>query len=154
MCEIRWEWSDQDFENMGWHDSRLYSISLPREDFGIHLDIDYIFDSALQNEGSYFIAPCTLIFDNVNSLRCEIDSVHLMQSYISQMTKSYIRDANNPVYKIYEYKIDGNFGRIILQGTGFRMLLRHGPIITDECDLWTNRKANSSLFDMNIIAKR
>ncbi len=35
-------WTDLDFENMGWHDSRIHSVAFG-ENFELIFDIDYIF---------------------------------------------------------------------------------------------------------------
>jgi len=37
-------WTEQDFDLMGWHDSKIYSINFDMDNHRIIFDIDYIFD--------------------------------------------------------------------------------------------------------------
>ena len=38
------KYNDEDFAPLGWHDCRVYRISIPDEDSYLGLDIDYIFN--------------------------------------------------------------------------------------------------------------
>jgi hypothetical protein len=68
-------WSDKDFEQMGWHDCRIYKIRLTED---LELDIDYILQwNKADLEGmpfTFWVAPATLIFKNIKDLRLDIDT--------------------------------------------------------------------------------
>lgn len=132
-------WRDEDFEGMGWHDCRLYSVSFPNESHEIKLDIDYIFHISRSTSEYYTISPCDLIFDNVGNMAANIDTSNLMQSYILSIERSFLEHTKIGNHKLWKFNISGDFGSIVLQATGFRMLLRTQPIRSKEGDLWTWR---------------
>lgn len=67
-------WTDKDFEQMGWHDATVYGLRL---DDDLALDIDYILQwNEPDPEGfiyTFWIAPATLVFLNIKSLRFEVE---------------------------------------------------------------------------------
>lgn len=69
----KWIWTEADFETMGWHDATIYGLKLNGD---LSLDIDYIFKwNQPEVEGfqfTFFIAPCTLTFKNVQELSFEL----------------------------------------------------------------------------------
>jgi hypothetical protein len=71
-------YSDDDFSEMGWHDAAVYSMTFPRRYFySIIFDIDYIFKWHKTEEDTRYrgwdVAPCTLKFQNVSSLKVALD---------------------------------------------------------------------------------
>ena len=68
-------WTDQDFENMGWHDSNIYKVRLTED---LELDIDYILQwNKPDLEGlpfTFWVAPATLVFKNINNLTLEFST--------------------------------------------------------------------------------
>jgi len=68
-------WTDADFEKMGWHDCRIYKIRLTDK---LELDIDYILQwNKPDIEGlpfTFWVAPATLVFKNINDIQFEIDT--------------------------------------------------------------------------------
>ena len=72
----KWVWTEEDFERMGWHDSRIYALAFSPETFELLLDIDYIFQWINPEPGETFykfwVAPATLIFENVSDVDFDI----------------------------------------------------------------------------------
>ncbi len=68
-------WTDEDFDNMGWHDSHIYKLSM-KED--LELDIDYILQwNQPDLEGLFFtfwVVPATLVFKRVQNLTFEFNT--------------------------------------------------------------------------------
>lgn len=64
-------WTDADFEEMGWHDGRLYGIIISDEDFSLTLDIDYIFkwENSSEEITGFWVSPCDLVFENVSGFK-------------------------------------------------------------------------------------
>jgi hypothetical protein len=69
----KWVWTENDFENMGWHDATIYGIRLNQN---LEMDLDYIFQwNQPEVEGFHFtfwIAPCTLAFESPKELSFEL----------------------------------------------------------------------------------
>ena len=65
----KWQWTEQDFERMVWHDCFLYAMAFPPNSFELLLDIDYIFKWVEPEEQDqpfkFWVAPVTLVFENV-----------------------------------------------------------------------------------------
>jgi hypothetical protein len=70
-------WTEEDFERMGWHDATLHGIAFLTETFELVLDLDYIFEWVEHSEPephfTFWVAPCTLVFENVFDLRIELE---------------------------------------------------------------------------------
>lgn len=68
-------WSDVDFEQMGWHDCRIYKVRLSED---LELDIDYILQwNEPDLEGlpfTFWVAPATLVFKKVNQFKFELNT--------------------------------------------------------------------------------
>mgnify|MGYP003583453669 CR=1 FL=1 len=62
-------WTDNDYENMGWHDCMIYKIRLEKD---LELDIDYILQwNEPDIEGlpfTFWVAPATLVFKNIRNI--------------------------------------------------------------------------------------
>jgi hypothetical protein len=69
----KWIWTEADFDTMGWHDATIYGLKLNGE---LSLDIDYIFKwNEPEVKGfqfTFFIAPCTLTFKDIDELSFEL----------------------------------------------------------------------------------
>jgi hypothetical protein len=68
-------WTDKDFEQMGWHDCRIYKMHVSKD---LELDIDYIFKwNQPELEGlpfTFWVAPATLVFKAIKNLTIELDT--------------------------------------------------------------------------------
>ncbi|WP_339815403.1 hypothetical protein [uncultured Imperialibacter sp.] len=69
----KWIWTEQDIEQMGWHDATVYGLQLKEN---LVLDIDYIFQwNRPDMEGFYitfWVAPATLVFESPMDLSFEL----------------------------------------------------------------------------------
>lgn len=69
----KWEWTEDDFDTMGWHDATIYGMKLNGD---LSFDVDYIFQwNQPEVEGfqfTFYIAPCTLTFKDVQELSFEL----------------------------------------------------------------------------------
>lgn len=65
-------WTDNDFDNMGWHDNHIYKVRLTED---LELDIDYILQwNKPDLEGlpfTFCVAPATLVFKRIKNLTFE-----------------------------------------------------------------------------------
>jgi hypothetical protein len=73
MKRDRDKWTEQDFDDLGWHDCHVHAIRFhnPDEgyDFDLVLDIDQILEwIEVQGGFNFVVAPALLTFSNVNEL--------------------------------------------------------------------------------------
>ncbi|MEC0226441.1 hypothetical protein [Paenibacillus alba] len=68
-------WNDEDFDNMNWHDCKVYGIGFDDDKYKLVFDIDYILDWVKpEKDNIYFkfwVAPSTLVFENVYDLNID-----------------------------------------------------------------------------------
>ena len=130
-------WTNNDFEEMGWHDSKIYGMTIEKHDDNwaadFLLDIDYIFKWVHPvppaQTFTFWIAPCTLIFKECFDLYIEYDtnagSLDLME--IDDLCLSdKIEQENNKL--AYKWIIELQQGQIELKSYGFEQIVRQKPI--------------------------
>jgi hypothetical protein len=69
-------WTEKDYEVMGWHDARIYSLSPPDDTCAMIFLIDYILRWEEKHDASgwyYWVSPCVLKFSDVFDLRIDLD---------------------------------------------------------------------------------
>lgn len=131
-------WTEEDFEIMGWHDSLIYAISLGK-DFEFIMDIDYIFKWVHPNEdGKHFkfwVAPCTLIFENVYDLKSDFDISEPFELEIADITRDNPKRPSNAEYiqreTEYDWKIETQQGEITFTSVGYKQVVRQLPIFLE-----------------------
>ncbi len=122
---------------MGWHDSHIYAISFG-EEFQFKLDIDYIFQwihpKANETYFNFWIAPCTLIFENVWDLRFDIFISSDIELEIDDVRRENAREARNAAYiekkTEYDWTIETHQGDITFKSVGFTQYVRMRPVMT------------------------
>jgi hypothetical protein len=129
-------WAEEDFEEMGWHDCKLYALAFNHEKFEIAFDIDYIIEwvSQQENDSSYkfWVAPATLIFRNVYDINinlystdCQIQDIS-KQNPIKPLNANYIDDLFE-----YDWTIETTNGDITFKSTGYKQYIRDEPRLLD-----------------------
>ena len=140
-------WTAKDFEVMGWHDNRIYSMAFFREQHQFRLDIDYIFEWVKSAEGTgfeaFWISPSTLCFENISETKINIDMASYSDLEISEIRREHLGKTPNGVYEWWCYKIETNVGLISLKSTGYNMYVRANPISSKSLDIFENRGENS-----------
>ena len=133
-------WTKNDFDKMGWHDSSIYGLTfLPVDENGTtHLvfDIDYIFKWVNpippKEIFSFWVAPCTLIFQDTFSLIINIDrqggTTDMLEIADLYLVDKVEQEANK---FIYEWNIELQEGHIKFKSSGFDQIVRQKPFFTD-----------------------
>ena len=140
--KVKMKWTDSNFEEMGWHDSRLYSIAFPRENLVLSLNIDYIFKWVEREDEAYnfWVAPCLLKFHNVLNLKIDIDFSNSVGIDIQLMKRIDKGVLSNGKMRIWEYFIDTDKGNISFLSTGFVQDVLDDPILSEsQYILYANR---------------
>ena len=74
----KWLWTENDFEMMGWHDSRVDAVAFSPENLEIAFDIDYIFQWVHPPQDeiffSFWVSSATLVFENTYDVKFDISS--------------------------------------------------------------------------------
>jgi hypothetical protein len=125
-------WTEADFEQMGWHDVCLHAFALRPEIFELWLDIDYIFAwAAPKSEEKYYsfwVAPATLVFENVYGIKIDIESQGGEMS-LQDIKRSDPRAPQNVAKNQTEWLwlLDFNQGEINFRSVGFSQFTRRSP---------------------------
>ncbi|EJZ23061.1 hypothetical protein NE852_07200 [Rhizobium sp. Pop5] len=130
-------WTDEDFDVMGWHDCRLYSISLPNENFEFKIDIDYIFRWERRDDLflGFWISECDLIFHDISDLQVAIEPENTIPTTISDITRKNMRPTPSGGLFVWDYRIELDKGAICFSAAGFTQKLRSQPKFPQSQDL-------------------
>ncbi len=64
-------WNDGDFDELTWHDVRIWSMAADPDAFDFSLDLDFIFRWEAPVAGSkslrFWVAPVTMVLENAHS---------------------------------------------------------------------------------------
>lgn len=134
--KVKERWTDDDYNEMDWHDSKLYQLKFLDEKFEITLFLDYIFEWIKENEGfKFLVSPCKLIFKNVSNLNIKLAFENHIGIYINEIRRSQLGLTPNKKFINWKYIIETDRGNIEFNTTGYKMELISDPIITDRQDL-------------------
>lgn len=131
-------WTESDFDEMGWHDSLIYGFIFS-ENYELILDIDYIFHW-VQPKGDikyfkFWVSPCTLIFENVNNLKFDIEISEPFELEIADIHRDNPTRPKNADYikrdTEYNWIIETQQGEITFKAVGFKQFVRILPILLD-----------------------
>ena len=147
-------WTEKDFDLMGWHDSNVYGISFSDQEevnqSFMCFDIDYIFQWVNPKEGeshfSFWVSPCTLMFENVIDLQMEIESGLI--SPIGLEIADIIKIENETDNEDLKWRIDFQTGFMEFKSSGFKQIVRKEPIFTSSQCL-TFRHRDGISFSQN-----
>lgn len=122
--------TEADFDNMQWHDNPIHAITFS-DNFELLLDIDYIFEWILKGKKYIFwIAPCTLIFENVDDLIFDVGpttpgfTIDLITKENPQESKN--RDHINRDTE-FDWTIEMQEGVITFKSVGYKQYVRQLP---------------------------
>lgn len=114
-------WTDNDFEQMGWHDCRIYKMRM-RED--LELDIDYILKwNQPDLEGlpfTFWVAPATLVFKRVKHLTFDVNVIMEAAFEIDDIERKI--SGNETAWTIITQR-----GEIEFISDGFEQFIRQKP---------------------------
>lgn len=132
MMDVKELWETEDFEEMGWHDARIYSIVVPGEDYKLKLDIDYIFKWELKGEFfNFWVSPCSLSFLDVSDLKINIDFKNNLMLFISDINRFNERLSPKGKFTVWDYEIECDNGMISFSATGYEQQVRKPPVFSE-----------------------
>lgn len=129
-------WTDADFERMSWHDATLWGMAFQLKDHEFVLDIDYIVKwESSPDDGFYrlWIAPATVVFQNVYDLR--LDVALDFDVVIQDLLRADPRVPRNATFIArnteWEWTIDFGAGSISFRAVGFKQYFRRQPVMNN-----------------------
>ena len=144
-------WTEADFEQMGWHDVHVHAVAFRPETFELWLDIDYIFSwvdpQGSETHYSFWVAPATLVFENVYNLKFDIESPDGDMS-LQGIERSAASTPRNAVTKHTEWRwqLDFNEGQMTLRSVGYSQFTRRPPVLVRAQQLTLEQRGGVS-FD-------
>jgi hypothetical protein len=130
-------WTDQQFEEMSWHDNHVHALRVLEGAYGageLVLDLDYILEWLTVEDGFQFrVIPVSLAFKEVTNLRVSLDyatptagigpfSIHAIERH-SENRKRYVAT-------IWKILINWPNGEITFEATGFVQRGTGAPVLT------------------------
>lgn len=133
-------WDNKDFEVMGWHDSRLYSVSFPDENFELKFSLDYIFKTEKINDSAYnfWVSRCSLVFKNVSDVQINLYFENSIGIDVQELKRTNNRKSPNGKSTIWDYILETDKGNIQFSATGFVQKMLFDPRKTESMDLGIN----------------
>lgn len=132
----KWLWTEADFEQMGWHDANVHAVASLPDAFEFVLDIDYIFEwiHPLPEETyfKFWVAPATLVFENVSELRIDLEphsGIELQDIQRAESRKPRNADHINHDTE-WHWMLDTIAGEISFRSVGYKQYIRRAPILT------------------------
>lgn len=127
--EIKEYWSNSDYDEMGWHDCALYSISFVNESYEIFIDIDYIFDAeSVKDYYIFTVAPARMVFADVVDLVVNLNSKNILGVSIIELDFFSIGLSPNGMVEMYKCVLSTDIGFISFNTSGFVMKIIKEPI--------------------------
>jgi hypothetical protein len=119
----KWAWSDADFDQMGWHDARVYAVQFGKN---ICFDIDYIFEWVKTDADGFFsfvVAPVTLVFLNPTNISFNVNFQIGQQLEIEEIQRRIASSGST------EWYIETHQGDITITAESFRQVVRRQPTL-------------------------
>lgn len=119
----KWVWNQDDFEQMGWHDSRIWAMSF---DDHVKFDLDYIL-KWVEPQNSYgtfrfWISPVTLVFRNPSKFKMEMDIDFVNGLEILDIERKSEKGKT-------QYIVEAQEGKIIIETEKFYQVVRRPPTL-------------------------
>ena len=130
----RLDWTDADFDQMGWHDAFVHAIGVLPEHFELVIDLDYILrweqPAASSAYYTFWVAPATLVFRQVSDVHLRIDAQNGAFSILDLHRRDPMPPPNG-AFVAWHWHVDGDLGEARFQATGYTQHCRRQPQRTD-----------------------
>ena len=130
---VKNKWTNEDFEEMNWHDVQLYSVRFYENNYNLTFDNDYLFKWELNEKTKkyrFWISPCKLTFLDVSDLRIDLDFQNVVGVSVENITRSNGRKSPNGKMKTWDYTIETNVGRISFSATDYVQDVLAQPVLS------------------------
>ena len=149
-------WNENDFEQMTWHDNKVYAIAFNDQSFELALDIDYIVkwvNPEKETHLKFWVAPATLIFRNVYDISLSSDSVcvEILEIVRENPVKPRNSDHINEQFE-YNWIIETTVGEIAFKSVGYDQYLKKYPSLLKTQKMKLSERGGIS-FETKLISQ-
>jgi hypothetical protein len=134
----KWVWSEADFDQMGWHDARIYAVQFGKD---ISFDIDYIFEWVKSDADDFFsflVAPVTLTFLEPSGILINIDFRLGQQIEVEEIQRRITGSG------ITKWHIETHQGDIVISANSFHQVIRRQPTLQTGQQVLPEERGDSS----------
>ena len=148
-------WDDRDFDLMGWHDARIWSMLANVDAFEFMFDLDYPFRWIQPGQGEtyfrFWVAPVTMVFESAHTVKIDIESPQgsIEVADLHREAPEPIR--NGEIFQ-HRYRFKCHDGEISLKATGFKMYVRQTPVLV-QAQALTLHQRNGVSFGRSMAAE-
>jgi hypothetical protein len=136
-------WTEDDFEEMGWHDARLYAFTVLPESFELVMDLDYItkwvHPVPPETHFSFWVAPATLVLCDVQNISAGIEMTILSDVEILDVKRGPVVTGSG-----WRWVLELSCGEIALDASGYTQYFRQEPIFTRQQQLGMDARGGVS----------
>ncbi len=158
----KWIWTDQDFDQLSWHNCLIYATAFRCDKAEFVLDIDYNFKFVtLPNTGvdsMFWVSPATLVFKDVCNLKFDFEFYSGLQTEgleIDEIENQEVLDLERQRLSLGRTKnwiIAGHYGEIEIEASGFTQYIRQAPQMSEGYSLGLKLRGGYS-FDVENSTK-
>lgn len=126
--------TDNDFDQLSWHDSTVYSINFPDLNDNMKFDLDYIIEWIKEENRSYkfILAPAILCFENVFNLSIKLTFEDYTELSINEIKRSNKRLLPNGKVYVWDFFMLLDRGNIEFSSSGFRQHFTDIPQLSSD----------------------
>ncbi len=143
--------TQDDYEQMNWHDVKIHALGTLETEHDFYSEIALVFDIDYMLEWvhippenrsfSFWIAPCTLVFQNVRDLHWEFQQPeqHQLEYEIYQLELLAVNPQPTkcfPNYCTYDWRIELTYGgEMTFTSSGMQQWIRKAPVLSEKQSL-------------------
>ncbi|MBX9732445.1 MAG: hypothetical protein K2X37_00125 [Chitinophagaceae bacterium] len=138
-------WTENDFEQMSWHDCKIYAMAFGVNKNEVIFDIDFVLKwstpSKDQEQYNFLVAPATLIFKNVYNINIDVTTTDITIDGIYRENPAKPKNAAHIIEQVeYDWYIETNNGEISFKSVGFTQHLRKESVYSSSQSLDLNQR--------------
>lgn len=141
-------WTADDFDVMGWHDSRVWAMVASEETFEFAVDLDYIFKWVHPGAGEtyfkFWVAPATMVFEDAFDILIDIGS-RQGGIEVAELHREEPRPTPDGALIDHLYRFECQEGEIALRATGYRLYVRSAPRLIERQRLSLDERGGISV---------
>ena len=148
----KWVWTENDFEEMGWHDCQVHAIAFDPDAAELLFDLDYILKwvnpQLSEKHYSFWSAPATLVFSDIASLKVNLEPFPAFEldGIFREKPEDSEAVGNQTTSAAWLWTLNFFNGRITFNSAGFQQYIRKQPIFNTTQRLTLEQRGGRS-FD-------
>lgn len=138
-------WTENDFEEISWHDCKVHAMIFGVNENEIIFDIDFIVKWLIPDQGeteyNFLVAPATLVFRNVYGISIDLATTDFIIDEIHRANPIKPKNAAYIMEQVeYDWSIEATHGEISFKSVGFTQHLRKEAVYSMSQSLNLNER--------------